>query len=227
VQSNNCPATLSPGVGCQVSVTFTPAVKGGGGGSLGIADNAVGSPQSVTLSGVGVIPVAGLSPSSLTFPARNVGQKSAPKNTKLTNKGPGMLFITSIAITGTNSGDFSETNNCGGSVPAGMNCTISATFAPTGAGTRTASITITDDAKNGPQNVPLQGNGNASEVSLDPASINFPDQQVNTSSAPVPVTLTNTGNETLTIASIAAGGDFHKPTTAATGFRYREVAPSM
>ncbi len=207
-QTNNCPASLKPGAGCQVNVTFNPKKKGIRSAALTLNDDAQGSPQSVSLSGKGVRPMVTLQPSSLTFPAQNVGQSSQPQTVTLKNTGAGSLFITSIVITGANSTDFSQTNNCGGTVPPGTKCTIQTTFTPTGAGLRTASIAITDNAGNGLQNVPLQGTGNASEVSLNPGNINFPDQAVGTSSSPTPVTLTNTGNQILTISSIASSGDF-------------------
>jgi hypothetical protein len=57
-------------------------------------------------------------------------------------------------VTGTNSSDFSQTNNCGTSVAAGGRCTISVTFTPATRGTRTASLRLTDNAA-----VPLTGMG--------------------------------------------------------------------
>ncbi len=216
VQTNNCPATLSPNSTCQASLTFAPTAKGVRTASLQITDTAVGSPQVISLSGTGVLPVVGLYPPSLTFPATGVGKKSAPKNVRLTNKGPGTLLIANISITGTNSADFAQTNNCGGSLPLGGSCNIATTFSPTGAGPRTATLTIADNGKNAPQSLALQGIGNASEVSLNPPSVNFPDQQVNTSSPVTPITLTNTGNQTLTISSVVVQGDFSQTNNCGT-----------
>ncbi|MCL5671333.1 MAG: SBBP repeat-containing protein, partial [Acidobacteria bacterium] len=55
-QTNTCGAllnTLAPGQSCSVSVTFTPTASGGRSGALSVSDNAVGSPQTVVLSGTG------------------------------------------------------------------------------------------------------------------------------------------------------------------------------
>jgi hypothetical protein len=71
------------------------------------------------------------------------------------------LSITNIGLTGTNPGDFSQTNNCGSSVLAGANCAIGVTFAPMAAGARSASVSITDDAGGSPQTVNLSGTGAA------------------------------------------------------------------
>ena len=83
------------------------------------------------------------------------------------------MTITSIAVTGTNAGDFDQTNTCGSSVPAGGNCTISVTFTPTAIGSRTASVTITDNAAGSPQTVSLTGTGSGPVVGLSASTLTF------------------------------------------------------
>jgi hypothetical protein len=68
-------------------------------------------------------------------------------------------IFTGISITGTNAGDYSQTNTCGASIPGGANCTIAVKFAPTGIGMRKATIRITDDGGGTPQKVTLTGKG--------------------------------------------------------------------
>jgi len=104
-------------------------------------------------------PVALLSPASLTFTDQSVGTTSAAQTVTLTNQGTTALSIASIAVTGTDNGNFAETNNCGTSVAVGASCTIKVTFQPTGGGPRNALLTITDDAADSPQNVALSGTG--------------------------------------------------------------------
>jgi hypothetical protein len=77
----------------------------------------------------------------------------------LTNLGSTALSITSITITGTDSGDFSQTNTCGSSVGAGQNCSISVTFTPLATGSRTASVSVTDNGGGSPQTASLSGTG--------------------------------------------------------------------
>jgi hypothetical protein len=100
-----------------------------------------------------------LSASSLTFGNQKVGTTSPPQTVTLTNTGSGILQITSIAVTGTNSGDFAENNNCGKSLTGGASCTLSVTFKPTATGSRSAAVTITDNASGSPQQVTLSGTG--------------------------------------------------------------------
>jgi hypothetical protein len=53
-QTNKCPSSLSPSNSCQISVTLKPASTGTRNAAVSVADNAPGSPQSVSLTGVGV-----------------------------------------------------------------------------------------------------------------------------------------------------------------------------
>jgi photosystem II stability/assembly factor-like uncharacterized protein len=103
-------------------------------------------------------PKVSLSATSLPFGNQLVGTSSATQNVMLTNSGNATLTL-SIAVTGTNSGDFSQTNTCGASVAAAANCMISVMFKPTATGNRAASVTITDDAVGSPQAVGLTGIG--------------------------------------------------------------------
>jgi len=58
------------------------------------------------------------------------------------------------------SADFAQTNTCGTSLAAQSSCSISVSSAPTGPGTRTGNLTLTDDAINSQQVVSLSGKGN-------------------------------------------------------------------
>jgi hypothetical protein len=126
-------------------------------GQLSVTDNAAGSPQTVTLSGTGT--VVELSPPGINFGNQKVGTRSPAAPVKLTNKGSTSLSISQIDITGTDSGDFSQTNNCGNSIPAGGQCTIKVRFKPTAKGQRLATLDVNDDGGGSPQTVALSGTG--------------------------------------------------------------------
>ena len=83
-----------------------------------------------------------VNPATLTFSADAVDSTSASQSVTITNSGGAALSV-KIAVTGANFGDFKPTNNCGSSVAAGENCSISVVFTPTEAGNRTATLTIT------------------------------------------------------------------------------------
>src|SRR5437588_4949319 len=63
--------------------------------------------------------------------------------------------------------------------------------------------------------LPLSGNGTGPGVGLVPTSLDFGNQLLATTSAPMTVTLTNTGAAALTINSFAASGDFAATSTGA------------
>jgi len=114
------------------------------------------------LSGTGTAPVAVLSPTSLNFGNQKQQTTSAAQTVTLSNTGTAQLTINSIAIGGTNAGDFSRTTTCGATLAAGSNCTVSVKFKPTKKGTRTATLTVTDNSNavsNSTQFVSLSGTG--------------------------------------------------------------------
>ena len=156
-QSNNCPATLPAGKSCQINVTFSPTAVGQDNGTLSVTDNAPGSPQTVALSGVGTL--IKLSPIGINFGSQKVGTSSSPVPVTLSNHGTITLNISQIEIGGANPGDFSQTNNCGSSLPAGAHCTIQVTFTPTQTGNRSAELEVQDDVNPTPQDVALGGTG--------------------------------------------------------------------
>jgi hypothetical protein len=122
-----------------------------------MTDNAPGSPQTVALSGVGTL--IKLSPIGINFGSQKVGTSSSPVPVTLSNKGTITLNISQIEIGGANPGDFSQTNNCGSSLPAGAHCTIQVTFTPTQTGNRSAELEVQDDVNPSPQDVALGGTG--------------------------------------------------------------------
>ena len=147
---------------------------------------------------VPAVPAVSLSPTSLTFGTQLFGTSSNPQPVTLTNTGNAPLSISKVAT----SPNFSQTNNCPRKIQPGGQCTANVVFTPHNVNTITGNITITDNAPNSPQTVPLTGIGTA--VTLLPSSLNFGDQQVGTTSQPQTVTLTNYAPKAVTIL----GGSF-------------------
>src|SRR5712692_11904826 len=179
--TNTCPvspATLAVAATCTVNVAFKPSTTGLRNGAVMISYNFPGSPQNVNLTGAGVAPIVTLGASSVTFANQIVGTNSTAQVVGLTNTGTSTLNFTGagITITGANSGDFSQTNTCGASVAAGAMCNINVVFTPTATGSRSASLSINDDATGSPQSVPLTGTGVAPAVTLSATNVSFGNQ---------------------------------------------------
>jgi hypothetical protein len=96
------------------------------------------------------------SPSTLSFASTAVGATSAQTVT-VSNPGSTAVSMSSVGVTG----PFSETNNCGTSLAAGANCTVSVTFAPTAAGSATGTLSVNSSAPGSPLTVALSGTGTA------------------------------------------------------------------
>ncbi len=156
-QTNTCGSTVNAGGSCTFTVTFKPKTIGTLTGSVSITDNASGSPQKITLTGVGTY--IQLSPTSLMFGNQPVGTKSLPKKITLSNKGSVAVSITKISLTGANAGDFAQTNTCGKSVAAGASCSITVTFTPSAKRKRTASVSVSDNGGGSPQTASVSGTG--------------------------------------------------------------------
>ena len=214
-ETNNC-GQLTPNTTCTISVTFTPSISGTETANVSITDAAANSPQTVSVTGVGVGngTTAVVSPSSLTFGVQLVGTLSAGQAVTLTNTGSAVLTITSIV----SSGDFSQINTCGSTLAAGASCTITVKFKPTTLNTRTGSVTVTDNATNSPQVVSLTGTG--TYISLSPTILNFGSVTVGTSSSPQTITLTNTDSVAIGINGVSITGvakaDYSQTNTCGT-----------
>src|SRR5262249_39052090 len=89
VQStNNCSSALSPSGTCTFSIVFAPTARGLRSGAVTVTSNATNSPQTATLSGIGIAPHADLSPRSLDFGKQLVGAPGPAQTVTLTNSGP-------------------------------------------------------------------------------------------------------------------------------------------
>ncbi len=204
-----CPtgaASLAPGMDCVLVADFAPQSRGAKSASITIVDDAADSPETVTLSGTGTAPLVALSPASLTFSGQNVGTASTSQAAMFSNTGDAPLDISTIGITGTNGGDFTQTNNCPPSVNPNNHCILSVIFKPSGTGERTAAVTFADNAADTPQSLPLNGTGNAPSVTFMPGSVNFNPQLVKTASSAVTVTVENSGGGPLDVSSISFAG---------------------
>jgi hypothetical protein len=212
-QNNNCPnssATLAPNASCSIKVTFTPSTTAGESALVSVSDNAVGSPQTINLTGNtsgGTGSSVSVSPSTLTFTGQGVGITTAPQTITLTNTGTQPLTINSVTVTGANSGDFSQSNNCPispATLAPSTSCSINVTFKPSMTASESASLNISDNAVGSPQTVSLTGSINGS----GPASFII-------SASPSSATVAAGQSATYTITVAASGGSFSNPVSLA------------
>ena len=210
--SNPCPVksgSIAAGGSCTVAVQFSPQTGGVKSANLSFADNASGSPQTVTLSGTAIAPpTIQVSPGGLNFLSQSVGIASASQSIALTNTSASSLSINGISITGANPADFLQSNNCPPVLGAGAMCVINIVFKPNIGVTasRTAVLTVIDNAPGSPQNISLTGFATQAGLSLTPASISFGGQLAGTSGAPVTLTVSDNGTGALAFTGIKTSG---------------------
>jgi phospholipase C len=147
-----------------------------------------------------------LSPTSVAFGAWVVQTTSTTQTFKFTNTQTVPLTINSISV----SGDFAQTSHCPiapNTLAAGATCQVPVTFTPTLLGARTGTLTVNDNGSNSPQTAPLSGTG-VSPAALNPASVSFGNQAINTPSPAKVVTLVNYQNVPLAISGITTSGDY-------------------
>src|SRR6266404_3025379 len=179
--SYTTPATTSSDNGAQ----FTVVVSNSAGS---VTSNATTLTVNSASAGLGV------SPASLTFGSQTVGTASATQYITVTNR-----TTTTVTFTASFTGDFgfAGTGTCGSSVAAGASCTISVKFTPTAAGTRTGTLTLTDNAPNSPQTISLTGTGSTASV-VAPSITTQPASQTVTVGQTATFTVVATGTSPLT-----------------------------
>jgi hypothetical protein len=205
VITSGCGSTLAAGASCKISATFTPVSAASFVATITVSDNASGASQTVMLSGAGAavpVPLASLSPASITFPGTASGVTAEAIPVTLSNTGNAVLAITGVTIAGANANVFADTSACGTSLAAGSSCMISVTFTAAGVATETATLSVADNAAGSPQTVTLSGTG----INIGASSASF------TVGAPSPNQTIKPGGVAQFVLNVAAvGGDFNTP----------------
>lgn len=208
---------LSPDQSCQIQVTFTPQGDGDRSAALTLSDRNRRVEQRVLLSGSSSDttpnnPITlSFQPGNLDFGDYAVNQTSESRRIVLRNESGQPVTIQGISPVGEARLDFPTTHDCTGApLVAGQSCSINVTFRPSAPGRRAANLAVTDTANN-LWNVPLSGNGTATQpqvpaLSIRPGVLNFGEQPVQSSSAEQIVALSNSGNQTLNISQVYLEG---------------------
>ena len=205
--STTCGAALAASASCNVTVTFTPAATGARSAALIFNDSVANSPQTVGLTGNGVLTAgASLNLTSLNFGSQAIGSSGGAQAVLLTSNGGIPLSISSVTLSGPNAADFKlAMNTCSGIIPIGSSCTASVTFSPSGAGFRTALL-VFSSASGSPVTVPVAGTGAGNpQIIFSPGSLNFGVQKTGSANLQS-VSITNSGTAGLSISNVAVTG---------------------
>lgn len=194
----------------KVTFPTTPGVVGltrQEGGEVGVPD---ASNQLIKIAPSLGAPEALPYPNNLAFTALPITTSSSAQDVTIGNYGDAAVNTTPvISITG----DFSQTNDCTGAIPASDKCDVQVTFTPTAAGTRTGTLTVSFGGAAPTITIPLTGTGTAAAVTLSPTSLSFGMQTTGTTSGQQQVTVTNSGTAALVITSIVTTSEFNSTNT--------------
>jgi len=214
-----------PGTTCTINASFAPTSLGPQTKSLALCDDAVGSPRTIIFTGNGVsTPVVdiGIAPSFWSFGQVLVGLTSGPQSFTISNFSASQVYLATARTTG----DFSILGgNCGATLPGNSTCSVDAVFAPLASGGVNGTLEVTGSdqpisaalrAKGAKVTGPttntviarLQGSGVQFGDLRLPATMNFGALLLHSAPGHQSLTLTNTGNGTLTISSVSVSGPF-------------------
>jgi len=151
---------------CTVDFTFTPGGAGARSATVTFPNDSLDGPQTVTMTGTGVTPVATLTvPASVDFGTLNAGQSST-RTLTLTSNGTIPASISAAALSGA---DYSVVSDgCSGqSLPPGNSCSVTLKYTASATpGASNGSLKVTSNGVGSPQTIPLSG------ASTTPADLN-------------------------------------------------------
>ncbi|HEY8199803.1 MAG TPA: choice-of-anchor D domain-containing protein [Actinomycetota bacterium] len=152
-------ASLSPGTSCSVGVTFTPSAAGSRTARLDIGQSSPGNLGGISLTGIGAQPTLTFAPPGLNFGDQKIDQTSAPQAVTVSNTGAAVMTVSTVGLEGQNAPEFAKSSDtCSGmTLLPGRACTVGITFTPRAAGTRFATLTVTDDAPGSPHTMSIVG----------------------------------------------------------------------
>jgi HYDIN/CFA65/VesB family protein/centrosomal CEP192-like protein/ASPM-SPD-2-Hydin domain-containing protein len=200
----NAGETIAAGQNATFTAKFAPTGAGSPAGSISITSNAPTSPSTIALSGTAAQGTLSANPSSISFGSILVNSSSTIPVT-LTNTGTASVTISAASASGT--GYSISGLGAGEMIAAGSNTIFNVTFAPTSAGSPSGTVTITSNATNSSLSMVLSGTATQTQAQLaiNPTSVNFGNVAVG-SNNPQTITLSNTGNASLTISAASASG---------------------
>ncbi|MCE7957996.1 MAG: choice-of-anchor D domain-containing protein, partial [Acidobacteria bacterium ACB2] len=202
--------TLVPGASVMVTVTFAPADRNARNGTLRISGDDTSNPSvDVPLTGFGRAPAMTVTPSSVAFGDRRVGDgPTATQTITVRNTTDGNADLTfTLAQTGLHPGDFPLGTPGTMTLAPGNQTTFTVSFDPSAVGARSSTVNVnSNDGTDPTDSVSLTGNGTQAVISPTPATtLNIGNVHVN-QTGNGNISVDNTGNATLSIDSMVIGG---------------------
>jgi hypothetical protein len=145
---------------CDISVTFTPTTNGSKATTMTLGLAAGAGSQEVAVTGTGAtgsIQVNGATSATLAFGNQAIGTSSVAQMITVNNNGTIPVSV-SVALAGTNPGQYSQSNSCSAVLAPATTCTVNVVFSPTSIGSKPASVVVTPSSGT-PRTTTLSGTG--------------------------------------------------------------------
>jgi HYDIN/CFA65/VesB-like, Ig-like domain len=145
-----------------------------------------------------------------------VGATSKPRLVVARNRSAAEIVLMAAHLTGDFAIDAGATT-CGATLGAHQECAYAIVFSPTGPGSRTGSMTLDDNAANGPQQIALSGKGVPGKIKIAPKRANF--GKVSAAGAPAQraISVSNPNSVPFTISSVTVSGNGFTISDGCTG----------
>jgi hypothetical protein len=134
-QTNTCGTSLAPSASCTVNVTFSPQAAGVRAAIIQITDNALNSPQSVSLSGTGIV-----------APGFTIGVGSGGSNSSTISAGQSATFNLALTPAGSFSGTVTLTCNVTPAATPAPVCSVPGSVNVSGSSATSVTVTVSTTA---------------------------------------------------------------------------------
>ena len=195
VRGNCAGNTLEPESSCAADLVFSPSQMGQRGTVLEVHAQMPDSPARIAVSGIGIAPLAEVSPKALSFGSQDVSTSSDAMPVTVANSGTAPLEIGSFEIKGGGVRDFRRQNDkCSKQVLKPEDtCSVQFVFAPRAAGERSVALSLSSDALEEVATVRIAGIGiwTGAAFSVEPKEIDFDNHLVGSASQTKRVAVTN------------------------------------
>ncbi|HEX8083733.1 MAG TPA: choice-of-anchor D domain-containing protein [Solirubrobacteraceae bacterium] len=221
-QGTDCTAatTLAAGQTCALRLRFDPTTVGAKAATVTVDSNA--ADVTMSLSGTGIQTELSRSPTSLSFGSKDVDDgATAVQTSTVTNAGTETVDLDAVTVGGTDPGQFARLTGQGTdctaatTLGAGQTCEVRLRFDPSSVGAKAATVTVESNAAD--VTVSVSGTGIQTELTRAPTALAFGSRDIDDGPTPTQEsTVTNSGTETVTLASVTTTGQFERLASQAT-----------
>jgi hypothetical protein len=207
IEGNNCATFIGPGMGCELTVRFTPSAPGPREALLRVSTDGTPGEYTTELSGEGAAAEVAFEPASYDFGLVEVHSGGPRANLTVRNTGAAAIQLSNLEVTGPGANEFwiSGSGCWGTTLAPGSTCWVEVQFNANDEGSFAAAVSVQAGATT--FQAPLTARAERPQVVASPAPLAFGPTSVGSRQVKE-VTLTNAGH--LPVAfyiALVSGGD--------------------